>query len=311
MSNFLVLFNEKEGTSNLMKLLDQFQGVSIVHQTDDHGWEPFDWHLHQSLSLNKLFKCLRLVYSGKKSAEKQLNQLYLRSAERPLDHYDKSGDIGFKMRFYAPDEPDWLARILGRWGARWFTAVDVIKSRYERGILSVLRKNKVVVLFAVRQDLFRWALSKYHGDGTGRDGHLQFDVAYERLKRSDVPPIEVDPARFQSILDNRRGLIDEKLRLMHKMESQGIRTHAVIYEEFMTDAHAFFQKLFTAIDHPVTDAEISTVMQKGTVFKKVHSDDISEFVINHEEVEKQFGKYRVDFESEYEKYLKRQGAPAP
>jgi hypothetical protein len=145
-------------------------------------------------------------------------------------------------------------------------------------------------------------LSKYHGDGTGKDGHLQFDIAYARLKRSEVPAIEVDPVRFQSVLDNRRGLIDEKLRLIHKMEGLGIRTHAVVYEDFMTDAHAFFHKLFDAIDHPVTDEEISAVMEKGTVFKKVHSDNISEFVINHEAIEKQFGNCQIDFETEYQNY---------
>jgi hypothetical protein len=152
MSDFLVLFDEKEGTSNLMKLLDQFQGVSVVHQTNDRGWEPFDWHLHQTLYLSTLFKCLRLVYSRKKGAESRLNEIYERSSERPLINYDKSGDIGFKMRFHAPVEPDGLARFFGRLGVRGFDAVKIMHNRYERGVLTELRRHHIVVLFAVRQE---------------------------------------------------------------------------------------------------------------------------------------------------------------
>ena len=247
-------------------------------------------------------RCLDLVFTPGKGAAKKLNEIYTRTAERPLDDYDKSGDIGFKMRFALPAEQAWMSRLISRWGPSWLKELKIDQRLYERRMLSLLRKHRIVVLFAVRQDLFRWALSKYHGDGTGKDGHLQFDIAYGRLEPSDVPAIEVDPVRFEKLIDNRRKIVDEKLRLIIKMNKLGIRTGSVIYEEFLTDPHAFFHKLFRAIEHPVTDAEIDAVLEKGTPFRKVHSDDISEFVLNHEEIEARFGECIVDFEEERRSY---------
>jgi hypothetical protein len=44
MNNFIVLFEEKEGTSSLVRLLDNFERVSVVHHKKGGGWEPFDQH---------------------------------------------------------------------------------------------------------------------------------------------------------------------------------------------------------------------------------------------------------------------------
>ena len=69
---------------------------------------------------------------------------------------------------------------------------------------SLLRKHKVVVLFTVRQDFMRWALSRYHGDGIGKEAHLQFDIATGDIDADKIPGIWVDPDRFrQSILNCR------------------------------------------------------------------------------------------------------------
>ena len=298
MSNFLILFDEKEGTSNLMLLLDQFSGISIVHQTDGVGWEPFDWHLHRSLSIRARLRCLNLVFApGDRNAAK-LNKIYTRTADRPLDHYDNSGIVGFKMRFDLPAGRGWLSDIIARWDSSWANKLRINQRWQEYRLLSLLRKHKVVVLFAVRQDLFRWALSKYHGDGTGRDGHLQFDIASGDLHRSDVPSIEVNPERFQQLINECRCIVDEKLRLMNKMQGLGIKTAALIYEEFLHDPLLFFHKLFGSIGHRVSDLEISTVLNKGTPFQKVHSQDISQFVVNHREIEAQFGACVINFAEE-------------
>jgi hypothetical protein len=301
MSNFFVLFDEKEGTSNLMMLLDQFSGVSIIHQTDSRGWEPFDWHLHRSLSVNALMRCLDLAFAPDESGVNELNKIYAQTADRPLEQIDVSGNVGFKMRFALPVDQGRISRLISRWGPDWLKALRLDQRWYEHRLFTLLRKHEIVVLFAVRQDLFRWALSKYHGDGTGQDGHLQFDIAYGRLKRSDVPSIEVDPLRFKELIDERQIIVDEKLRLLRKMRSQGIRTASLIYEEYLDDPQAYFHKLFGAIRHPVSDREINTVLEKGTPFRKVHSEDISEFVTNHQEIEDQFGDRVINFEEESKK----------
>ena len=42
MRDFIIFFEEKKGTSPLVRLLDNYCGISVVHQTENRGWEPFD-----------------------------------------------------------------------------------------------------------------------------------------------------------------------------------------------------------------------------------------------------------------------------
>jgi hypothetical protein len=300
MSHFLVLFDQKEGTSHLMVLLDHFAGVSVVHQTDNQGWEPFDRHAHHSLSTAALMKCLDLVFKPGHGMPEELNRIYCRTSQRPLEDFDKNDDIGFKMRFEPDPEPGRLTRLTSRipgFGPQLARRLDIERRWYQYRLLSLLRRHKVVVLFAVRQDLYRWALSKYHGDGTGKDGHLQFDIAQGDIEHSEVPAIKVDPVRFQRIIDECRSIVEFKIWLRQKMRRARIRTHAVIYEEYLSDPVNYFQNLFRAIDHPVSDAEIAAVLEQGSGFRKVHSEDVSDFVLNHTEIEAKFADCVIDFES--------------
>jgi hypothetical protein len=299
MSNFLVLFNEKEGTSHLMVLLSHFSGVSVVHQTENQGWEPFDRHAHRSMPVKNLMKCLDLVFAPGDDQQAELNRVYTRTSSRPLDRYDQNGDIGFKMRFEAPQNPGWLTRFIKHlpWlGPGLAKRLDLERRWYQYRLLSLLRRHKVVVLFAVRQDLYRWALSKYHGDGTGKDGHLQFEIAVGSLDRSEVPAIHVDPVRFEAVIDDGRSILKMKAQLKRKMQRAGIQTAAILYEEFLSDPHAYFHKLFAAIGRPVNESEITAALEKGSGLKKVHSEDISEFVLNHREIEAAFADCVIDFE---------------
>jgi hypothetical protein len=49
MNNFIVLFEEKEGTSPLVRLLDNFERVSVIHHENGGGWKPFDQHGYADL----------------------------------------------------------------------------------------------------------------------------------------------------------------------------------------------------------------------------------------------------------------------
>ena len=299
MSNFLVIFEEKEGTSHLMVLLDHFTGISVVHQTDDYGWEPFDVHLHQDLSTNALMKCLKYVYASGNNDFDELNRLYTRTAERPLEFFDRNDDVGLKIRFNPPPEPGFLYRTVASlpWlGPAWAKQLDIDRRYYQHRLFSLLRRNKVVVLFAVRQDLFRWGLSKYHGDGTGQEGHLQFALADGKIDASEVPSIEVDPDKFRKVINDCHQNMKLKKHLMRLMERAGIKTSAIIYEDYLSDPYSYFHKLMGAINHPVTDAEIEAALQQGSWLKKVHSHDISNFVSNHREIEAEFGDCAIEFE---------------
>ena len=76
------------------------------------------------------------------------------------------------------------------WYKRWL---------YRQVLFRLFARFRVVVVLLVRQDLLRWALSVYHGDGTGKPGALQFKLASGAIKREDIKPIEVDCERLAEL----------------------------------------------------------------------------------------------------------------
>ncbi len=48
-------------------------------------------------------------------------------------------------------------------------------------------------------------------------------------------------------------------------------------------------KISECLELKISAEEIDAVLQRGEYFEKVHSDDISEFVVNHQEVLEKFG----------------------
>ena len=62
----------------------------------------------------------------------------------------------------------------------------------------------------------------------------------------------------------------------------------MIYEEFLADKYKYFSQIFDFLDLQVSSEQIDVALNEGEYFKKVHSDDISDFVENHEEVKEKF-----------------------
>ena len=67
-------------------------------------------------------------------------------------------------------------------------------------MIDVIKANDLTIFLAVRQDVFRWALSKYHGDGTGKPGHIQFKLASGNISKSEIGTIRIDRDRFDQIV---------------------------------------------------------------------------------------------------------------
>ena len=279
MKNFIIFFDEKEGTSPLVRLLNNFEKVSIVHRAD--SWEPFDRHACGPISLRDLRACLELLFADGPADFGRLNEIYLKSAKKPLKEIDTSVPVGFKMRF-APTVPA-LPYIDGF--SFWNRRIEAITmSQYRRMMFDVLKKNNVTAFIAVRQDLLRWALSKYHGDGTGKPGHLQFKVARGKADSVHLEPITVDCVRLGSLIAQCKGAHARKKRLMEDLRSQGISAHPLRYEDFIGCKEQYFSRFFELLGVEMSIAEIQEALSKGSHFKKVHPDDISEFVSNYEEV---------------------------
>ena len=74
-SNFIIFFVGNEGTSPLVRTLNNFDQVSVIHQTENRGWEPFDTQNCGSMSLGNLKKCFDLIYGNDPLNMTHLNQI--------------------------------------------------------------------------------------------------------------------------------------------------------------------------------------------------------------------------------------------
>ncbi len=61
------------------------------------------------------------------------------------------------------------------------------------------------------------------------------------------------------------------------------------YEDFLEDKYRYFNRFFEILEIQVSKQEMDVALEKGAYYKKVHSNDISEFVLNHQEVMDRFG----------------------
>jgi hypothetical protein len=280
--NFVIFFNEKEGTSPLVRLLHHVPGVAIVHQEGGAGWEPFDKHNCGTMRITDLIKCLEMIYSAEPVHMSKLNALYTKTASRPLASFEKEYAVGFKMRFRPAKNlfmgfPSVIRRLPMR-------TVEVFRRRMFR----LLKEYDVTVFIAVRQDVLRWALSMYHGDGSAKKGHMQFKVARGVMELDDLPKLHVDCDRLSKLISEGTENLEQKKKLINNLQALGITAQPIFYEEFCFNPQAYLRNFFDRLGAPVPDAAIAEALQRGTVLKKVHPHDIATFVSNHEEVLSRF-----------------------
>jgi hypothetical protein len=283
MRNFIIIFAEKEGTSPLLRLLNNFEQISIVHQVNSQDWEPFDIHHRGAMTLGDLERCLDMVYNNESINFEQLNQIYTRTAKKPLEEFSGNEVTGLKMRFTTPSENSVFWNTLPK---------NFTHDSFRTMMFNVLKRNDVVVLLAMRQDILRWALSKYHGDGTGKPGHLQFKLANGKIKRNSIGKIHVDSTRFKSTISQCVEAHAHKRRLMEDFNLAAIQTHFLIYEDFLKDKQKYLNRIFDILELNTSTQEIDAALKMGVYFEKVHSHDIANFVVNHEEVLEKFSNYQ-------------------
>lgn len=271
--NFIILFNGGEGTSPLVRLLDNFEHIDVIHHDDGEGWEPFDKHNCGPLPLNDYRRCLELIYGADYGRYMQdVNDIYSKRARRPLAEFDKEKSVGFKMRFRSQRSSS-LGPIARFGGAR-----------FKRVSFDLFRRHSVVVFIAIRQDVFRWALSLYHGDGTGSPGQLQFRLAAKRMTRSDISRIEVDLDSFERMVVRCESKVQRKRQLLAELRRSGISAYPLLYENFLDDKLYYLRDLLRNIGVEVSDEEIAWAVGKGTHYERVHGNDVSEFVTNADEL---------------------------
>lgn len=115
------------------------------------------------------------------------------------------------------------------------------------------------------------------------------------ITRNEIPTININCDRLGRTVDLCEQLHAKKRQLMEDLKRAGVRTHALLYEDFLHDKPAYFRRMFDLLELDVSDTEIQQALEQGTFFEKVHSDKISDFVENHEEVLEKFGKRFVSW----------------
>ena len=283
--NFIILFDEKEGSSPLVRALDNFDEIDVVHQVNKQGWEPFDPHNCGEISSKDYRRCLELIFNDQWDYIEELNHIYSKRATRALAPFDKRKSNGFKMRLRPQKR------------TRFRFHRKLLMRSIKRATFEILRAHHVVAFVLVRQDVFRLALSKYHGDGTGKAGHIQFRLASKTITRSEIPKIRVDCEEFERLVDQCERLVDGKKLLINEMGEYGIPAVPLLYEEFCNDKLGYFKDVLDILGIRISDKRISETLQQDMYFKKVHGTDISTFVINHEEVFSRFGHRFAEFDS--------------
>lgn len=297
MKNFVLFFEEKEGSTAVVQALDALGPISLVRRETDSGlggWEPFEWFNCGSLGPARFRQCLEQVFGTRPVDFARLNELYTSTARAPIRPFDTAGSVGFKMRIAPPwDIPDLPAAS----PLRKVKAVDLAcralrrlgKGSFQRLMGDTLSSLGVVVFIMVRQDIFRWAISKYHGDGTGKPGHLQFRVAAGDVSATGLPKITVDLPRFGRIVEKCAELHRQKRSWADAMEAAGVSVYPLRYEDFSSRQEEFFTDLVGTLGIDAGGSGITEKLAQGTRLKRVHGSDISEYIVNHRELTDRYG----------------------
>ena len=295
MRNFIIFFNEKEGTSPLIKVLNNFPQIDIILTTKNDGLEPFDFHTCGAISNADLENCLNYIYQSEYTPIDIINSIYKKKAQTTLKKFSYNNSRGLKMRFKSPGS------INNKVEESCLNSTTNYEEKiFQEIMFNTLKKHKVVVFITVRQDIMRWALSKYHGDGTGKPGHLQFKLQDGRISRKDIRSIKIDIKRFKEIINQCYHIINQKIRLYHELKENNIDTYPVFYEQFSHNKVTYFSEFLDKIEINNNVDLINNVLEQGEHFEKVHNDDISTFVENHEEILSMFGNEYL----KWDEYLK-------
>ena len=225
----------------------------LKNKIDIIGFEPFDnCHMKTPLIGEDLTKIFNLVYSKNHKID-DINNIYKKYSNKELDNIDTTKSVGFKMRY-----------------------------RNLELIEQPLKNNNVVILVLIRKNVFKWALSTYDSKST------QFKLIRGEISKD--PEITVDINKFKDILNKCEKSLDERYKLINTLKSKGLNVYPIYYEDYCNDKENFFKKFFNYIDINLSTQELSEFANKPNFFKKVHSDDIKQYVTNYDELKKEFGQ---------------------
>lgn len=274
--NFVILFQEKEGSSAIVDTLQRFDGINVT------GFEPFDryrflesYHGGKGRDMNPkdMIRCFELLFDQTKdvqAAYKEIKDLYAKYNHKGVHHWpskslaapkdlvlNREESTGFKMR---------------------------MRPNIRGNLFSLWQRTGTVVYIMYREDALKWALSKY------QQGHLQFKLADGRIERKDIQKINVNIKRLQGIIGTCNGSLQHKRNLLKEMRSKGIDARLMSYEKFCFNKKGFLLEILQTLRPDIAKdqhlQQIEAILSQKFFFKKVHADDLRHVIANYDAVKK-------------------------
>jgi len=212
------------------------------------GFEPFDANKKPLISKD-IKKIFTLIFNKnvKKNYIEAINPIYKYYYKRDFPEFDKSKSVGFKMR---------------------------IKNLHD--ILPIAKKHNVVVFILFRHNILKWAISKC------RPNSYQFKLVKGQIQEN--PPLNIDFNMLDKKIEECKKLHEQKKMILNRCIKDRLRAYPIYYEYMNEDKEKYFGDILDKIGITLSPDELSNFIAKQNYFKKVHSDNLEDFVINYNEL---------------------------
>jgi hypothetical protein len=217
--------------------------------------EPFDnHHLKKELKDQDLEDILSYTYTNDNSS---LSDLYKEYSNTKLDYLYSNRSTGFKMRPRNLDH-----------------------------VIPILKEQKIHVFVLIRENILKSAISRC------QTNLLQFELAQGKIKEN--PPITIDISVLQEKINLCKKINQEKYKLLENLKKLNISASPLYYEKFCSNKLEFFKDIFQKLEIKISAQDLCDFCNQELYYKKVHSDDISKFIVNYQEVLDYIQKNKLD-----------------
>lgn len=148
-------------------------------------------------------------------------------------------------------------------------------------IKSLADKFGLKIFVLMRKNILKHGISKCESN------QLQFKLINNELD-SDRK-INIDLGLLDKNILECRAKLEFKESLIDKYNF-----YPIYYEDFLYNKSSFFKSLINIIDPTIPDFFIDQISNQESYFKKVHSDNLKDFVLNYEELETYIKSNRLE-----------------
>ena len=199
MKDFILFFEEKEGTSAMVRWADRFENINVVHHENGRGWSPWAYHLGHSIRQKEIIDLLTRIYLSRdmdglrkhihKSCQTGCLCFERQRLRRAQDALETAK--GFYTGQRVVDVPlNWAFKSHRQ--KQYFSAMVELMQR--QGGAYVGRSAKHLQVGALQISRRR----------SRQRRHLQFKLASGAISKKDIPKVQVNLKRFGKLIDECR-----------------------------------------------------------------------------------------------------------